>query len=154
MGKDSLSLPSTTKRAAALGAAVTWCLKVDRLRNGGSISASNIKPLATLQETISPSDPRDIKSMIVDLDGQAVALEYVRENLLVGILGFMIEESTEQEESEEEEGSEGKGKEVGKGGNWEKNLRDLEKTCTAMAQHLRVELKDFKMPEAMLKTSN
>lgn len=83
--------------------------------------------------------------MVFEIEAQAVALEYIREGLLVGVFGPRVEkgEKERREESEEEEGSRGEEEGV------EGKIWEAQKKAAGMAAHLREELKEFRMPAEM-----
>ena len=128
--------------------ALTW-----RFHSAVSIGADpskvcRVRPLKTIK-LVQATDNKQYKSIIVDLDGQAVALEYVKEYLLLGVLGFgtglQVEELNGADQSIKAEGNQ----EVGprEGHLAASDLRMLELKAEGMAEYIRAELKEFVMPQ-------
>lgn len=82
-----------------------------------------------------------------------MALEYIREGLLVGVFGSkLVREGVVEGEGEGVEGD-GEGDGDGKGEGSEEEVEGkmwaAQKKAAAMAEHLREELKGFRMPVEM-----
>ena len=104
----------------------------------------------------------DMKKMVVECDGRLVAMHWVFEKLIVGVAGEEMKQDGGKVEAEEgkEDGGEGEEEGVGEGGkdknegheeekDEEEGARKLLVKAEAMAEHLKEELKGFKMPSNM-----
>lgn len=81
----------------------------------------------------------ELRIIVVNLDGEALAFAPVHEGLIVGMFGGKIGGEVKGEEVEEGEEAEEK----------EEDWSALEWKTSAMADHLREELCDFKMPSGL-----
>ena len=101
----------------------------------------------------------DMKKMVVECDGHLIAMHWVFEKLIVGIVGEEMKQDGAKAKADEE-GKEGEEEDIGEGGkdvnegieegkDEAEGARKLLIKAEAMAEHLKEELKGFKMPSNM-----
>ena len=104
-----------------------------------------------------------MKSIVFEFDGHAVAMEYIREGLLAGVCGFELgkegsvggkeveeeEEDDNDDDDEEMRGDEDERDDEKSDDDEEEKMSKLEEKTAALAEYLKEELKDFRMPRAI-----
>lgn len=117
------------------------------MRGEDPSKVARIQPLKTLRQAAAPG-AQNLKRMVFDFGGQAVALEYIRQGLLVGVFGPRLVREEVEGEGEEDAGG---GEEEAEGGEEEVEgkIWAAQRKAAAMAEHLREELREFRMPVEM-----
>ncbi|MCJ1406285.1 hypothetical protein MMC19_000350 [Ptychographa xylographoides] len=96
--KDSKTPNAKTKHASALGA-LSWRIQAALLTGNSPAKTARVQPLQTLHLTHSNGV---LKSLVVLLDGEALAVEYVLEGLLVGVLCGAVKAEQQPKEQKKE----------------------------------------------------
>ncbi|MCJ1478374.1 hypothetical protein MMC13_007054 [Lambiella insularis] len=138
--KDAVTSNLKAKRASALGS-LTWRVNCALALGSDSAGIARVKPLPTIKVH---AHENELKSIVADLDGEALAFAYVHEGLLVGIFGGKVDGMKEKKDEDEQEEVEEEAEE-----GVQERWSNLEWKAAAMADHLRTELRDFKMPTGL-----
>ena len=147
VGKAVSTDGTISKRASVLGA-LTWRYHSAKLTGTDPSKACRVHPLKTIKFERA-AEANQYKSMVVELNGQAIALEVVKDSLLVGVQGFDVGEYAEEQNGAADTTEEEDGEEVvsGNGSLAASKMRALELKADGMAEYLRGELKEFVMPK-------
>ena len=137
IAKDKTISNAKAVRASTLGA-LTWRLNVALLSGEDLTEATLGKALPVLKKTIK-NDGKTLGSLVLDSEGELLAIAYVREKLMVGMFGEGVEGKEEEEGEREEDGA----------GEAVVAQVALTTKLLAMVEYLVEELKDFKMPAGM-----
>ncbi|MCJ1380061.1 hypothetical protein MMC17_003164 [Xylographa soralifera] len=92
IAKDAVTSNPKVKRACALGA-LTWRVNRSLALGDDPTQTARMQSLKTMNTEVTSTNR--LKSMIVDLEGEMVAIEYVKEGLLVGVIGEKINKKVE-----------------------------------------------------------
>ncbi|MCJ1430911.1 hypothetical protein MMC27_000261 [Xylographa pallens] len=87
IAKDAVTSNRKVKRACALGA-LTWRVNRSLALGDDPTQIARVQSLKTMNTEVTSTNM--LKSMIVELEGEMVAIEYVKEGLLVGVFGEKI----------------------------------------------------------------
>ncbi|MCJ1403794.1 hypothetical protein MMC11_007017 [Xylographa trunciseda] len=88
IAKDAVMSNLKVKRACALGA-LTWRVNRSLALGEDSAQIARVQSLKTMNTEVTSTNR--LKSMVVDLEGEMVAFEYIKEGLLVGVFGEKVE---------------------------------------------------------------
>ncbi|MCJ1282450.1 hypothetical protein MMC26_001773 [Xylographa opegraphella] len=92
IAKDAVTPNRKVKRACALGA-LTWRVNRSLALGDDPAQHARVQSLKTMNTEVTTTNM--LKSMVVDLEGEMVAIEYIKEGLLVGVFGEKIEKKVD-----------------------------------------------------------
>ncbi|MCJ1245265.1 hypothetical protein MMC30_002468 [Trapelia coarctata] len=154
------SLPSRTFRNASALGGLTWRVATSILAGQPAANFSSAKPLKTLAQKTT-GDGETLATLVLQFEERVLVLCWMKENLLVGVLGDAGVGEVKGEGKVGEDGGDGEGEgdgetgggeEEGEGGSaadggngWE----GAEKHAEAMAAFLRVEMRGFSIPSSI-----
>ncbi|MCJ1420870.1 hypothetical protein MMC32_007229 [Xylographa parallela] len=84
IAKDAVTSNRKVKRACALGA-LTWRVNRSLALGDDPTQIARVQSLKTMNTEVTSANM--LKSIVVDLEGEMVAIEYIKEGLLVGVFG-------------------------------------------------------------------
>ena len=191
IAKDAVTPNRKIKRACALGA-LTWRVNRSLALGDDPTQVARVQSLRTMDTEVTTTNW--FKSMVVDLEGEMVAVEFIKEGLLIGVFGEKIKKKvvtkvdetgntdvdnqsgrvddsgeavdagdianandTGDADAAEDDMSTKSSQTRGETNEHEENIgeegepewHDIKVKAEAMAEYLRDELRDFKMPASL-----